>query len=131
MEGRCVASDLWCAVIFVNGPYIKTPRPPNMIIHHLDPKSPTSIPSSTTATTLQPFLAAIPVDPPGMVVVATGATVPSEPPPEPLPEPEPLVEPGPLPDSVRNGAVRPSWGRTRTDDISSSRPVFSKTCPTS
>ena len=21
MEGRCVASDLWCAVIFVNGPY--------------------------------------------------------------------------------------------------------------
>jgi len=80
-----------------------------MIIHHLDPKSPTSIPSSTTATTLQPFLAAIPVDPPGVVVVATGATVPSEPPPEPLPEPEPLVEPGPLPDSVRNGAGR---GRT-------------------
>jgi len=33
--------------------------------------------------------------------------------------------------SVRNGAVRPSWGRTRTDDISSSRPVFSKTCATS
>jgi len=28
-------------------------------------------------------------------------------------------------DSVRNGAVRPSWARTRTDDISSSRPVFS------
>ena len=27
--------------------------------------------------------------------------------------------------SVRNGAVRPSWARTRTDDISSSRPVFS------
>ena len=22
MEGRCVASDLWCAVIFVNGPYL-------------------------------------------------------------------------------------------------------------
>ncbi|PUU80017.1 hypothetical protein B9Z19DRAFT_770029 [Tuber borchii] len=34
-------------------------------------------------------------------------------------------------DSVRNGAVRPSWARTRTDDISSSRPVFLSTCPTS
>jgi len=33
--------------------------------------------------------------------------------------------------SVRNGAVRPSWARTRMDDISSSRPVFSWTCPTS
>ena len=26
--------------------------------------------------------------------------------------------------SVRNGAVRPSWARTRTDDIVSSRPVI-------
>jgi len=32
-------------------------------------------------------------------------------------------------DSVLNGEVPPSWTSTRTDDIMSSRPVFSRTCP--
>ena len=31
--------------------------------------------------------------------------------------------------SVRNGAVRPSWGWTAGDGVWRSRPVFSKSCP--